>query len=156
MAEPFWAKVLFREFIAHFIALNSEERAKDIEQSLIALTRLDSSGSSFGSKMVKWSEERMNGSAAKASAENGKMGGRPPTKDPSKRPPGIETMPRQKTKVIDYAIEQGLDVDDAVECWEATEERKGKDADGNLITNWKGFVTSWCMTRQTNRKLKRG
>lgn len=75
--ECFWAKVLFREYLSHYIAMNDEEIVNDVKKSIIALTRLSETGESFGAKMVKWANERMDSNAAKASAANGSKGGRP-------------------------------------------------------------------------------
>lgn len=51
-----------------------------------------------------------------------------------------------------WAIDDGLDPVDANECWEATEERGGKDADGNTVKNMKAFARQWCRTRKDKRK----
>lgn len=73
--DRFWAKVLFKEFIKHYRKLSNEERLADIEASMDALEDLDDSGTSFGTKMVKWSMERVN--QYPQASENGKKGGRP-------------------------------------------------------------------------------
>lgn len=57
--------------------MNDEEIVNDVKKSIIALTTLSEEGDSFGSKMVKWANERMDSTAAKASAANGSKGGRP-------------------------------------------------------------------------------
>ena len=59
---------------------------------------------------------------------------------------------RNKEDFIQWAIDDGLDPVDANECWEATEERGGKDADGNTIKNMKAFARQWCRTRANNRR----
>lgn len=83
--ECFWAKVLFREYLAHYIAMNDAEIVNDVKKSIIALTRLSETGESFGAKMVKWANERMDSNAAKASASNGSKGGRPRKNSPDTR-----------------------------------------------------------------------
>ena len=83
--DRFWAKVLFKEFIKHYRKLSNEERLADIEASMDALEDLDDSGTSFGSKMVKWSMERVN--QYPQASENGKKGGRP-KKNPQDAPHG--------------------------------------------------------------------
>lgn len=83
--ECFWAKVLFREYLSHYIAMNDEEIVNDVKKSIIALTRLSETGESFGAKMVKWANERMDSNAAKASASNGSNGGRPRKNFPDTR-----------------------------------------------------------------------
>ncbi|WP_295099140.1 hypothetical protein [uncultured Fibrobacter sp.] len=59
---------------------------------------------------------------------------------------------RNKEDFIQWAIDDGLDPVDAGECWEATEERHGKDADGNTVKNMKAFARQWCRTRANNRR----
>lgn len=80
--ECFWAKVLFREYLAHYIAMNDAEIVNDVKKSIIALTKLSETGESFGAKMVKWANERIDSNAAKASAANGSKGGRPRKNSP--------------------------------------------------------------------------
>lgn len=61
-------------------------------------------------------------------------------------------MPANVQKVYDFASSEGLDHDDAYECWYVTTvERNGNDADGNPVTNWKPFLKKWCNTRKTKR-----
>lgn len=61
-------------------------------------------------------------------------------------------MPANVQKVYDFASLEGLDKDDAYECWYVTTaERDGNDADGNPVTNWKAFVRTWCNTRSKKR-----
>lgn len=62
---------------------------------------------------------------------------------------------RNKEDFIQWAIDDGLDPVDADECWEATEERSGKDADGNTVKNMKAFARQWCRTRDYNRRKNR-
>ena len=59
---------------------------------------------------------------------------------------------RNKEDFIQWAIDDGIDPVDADECWEATEERHGKDADGNTVKNMKAFARQWCRTRANNRR----
>lgn len=61
-------------------------------------------------------------------------------------------MPANVQEVYDFASLEGLDKDDAYECWYVTTaERDGNDADGNPVTNWKAFVRTWCNTRSKKR-----
>lgn len=83
--ECFWAKVLFREYLAHYIAMNDAEIVNDVKKSIIALTKLSETGESFGAKMVKCANERIDSNAAKASAANGSKGGRPRKNSPDTR-----------------------------------------------------------------------
>jgi len=140
--DRFWAKVLFKEFIRHYRKLSNEEIIQDVKQSMDDLEDLNGNSGTFGSKMVQWSFDRKEKPAATASRNNGSLGGRP-----------IKAgMPQSKNIVVNWAIDNGIDPDDAGECWEATKERNWRDADGNAITNWKAFVKAWCKTRKENRK----
>lgn len=170
----FWCRVLFKEFIKHFRKLNDEQIVKDVRQSMDDLEDLVPDTDSFGSQMVRWSLERADEPFAVAARENGKKGGRP-RKDssgteealesqrragadsvrgtPSHRAPARQRAPfRNKEDFIQWAIDDGLDPVDAGECWEATEERHGKDADGNTVKNMKAFARQWCRTRKDNRR----
>lgn len=72
-----------------------------------------------------------------------------PTTSPSAR---RLPMPLDKQAVLDFAADNGLDVDDAYECWHVTvNERRGLTADGKRINNWKAYVTQWCHTRKEKR-----
>lgn len=59
---------------------------------------------------------------------------------------------RNKEEFMGWAIDSGLDPVDASECWDATEERGGRDADGNPVKNMKAFAAQWCRTRKENRE----
>lgn len=59
---------------------------------------------------------------------------------------------RNKEEYMQWAIDSGLDATDASECWDATLERGGKDADGNKVVNIKAFAKMWCRTRAENRR----
>ena len=81
-AEAWWAKMEFvGDFVRHYIGMDKEAAWNDIQASMAAMIQLDGEGDSFGSKMVRKAFDRINGKAAIASAENGKLGGRPPKKD---------------------------------------------------------------------------
>jgi hypothetical protein len=81
--------------------------------------------------------------AYKASAENGKKGGRPPVKTP---------LPKNKQEVIEFAIDHNLDPDDASTWAEQNlKERKGKDKFGNRIENWKGALINYCKSETAKR-----
>lgn len=78
MAAPkdrFWAKVAFKEFIRHFRKLSPEQIVSDVMASMDALEDLDDEGDSFGSKMVRWSMERVE--QYPMAQANGQKGGRP-------------------------------------------------------------------------------
>jgi len=71
---------------------------------------------------------------------------------PLHRAPARPRAPfRNKEDFMAWAIDAGLDPVDAGECWEATEERGGKDADGNTVKNMKAFARQWCRTRSKRR-----
>ena len=111
--------------------------------------------------------------ACDASSENGKKGGRPrkdattPEKTStddqhegrgrsgadSLTPARQLPMPNDKQEVLDFAYAEGLDINDAYECWYVTvNDRKGMTADGNPVNNWKAYVRQWCKTREHNRR----
>ena len=75
LKDRFWAKVAFKEFIRHYRKMTAEQKAADIDASMDALEDLDDTGNSFGSKMVRWSMERVY--QYPMAQENGKKGGRP-------------------------------------------------------------------------------
>lgn len=285
LKDRFWAKVVFKEFIRHYRKMTAEQKAADIDASMDALEDLDDTGNSFGSKMVRWSMDRVD--QYPMAQENGKKGGRPRkdttadgdiredsqakydgsaitrnetrvfdalgpsanhygprqakngdaatregadesttvsrnmrrvpqneapahgfsggrtaqgtmSRSPeaaaqsgkaydqengkasadearqsqareSQRRAGADSvrgtplhsaparssgpMPEDKQAVMDFASLEGLDVDDAYECWNVTvNERDGKTADGKKITNWKAYVRKWCVTRASNRR----
>lgn len=82
MEDNFWAKVLFKDFIKHFRKLNAQEAYEDIQKSMDDIEDFNSNGTSFGSKMVMWAEERRKKySSAKS---NGSKGGRPKKKSPQR------------------------------------------------------------------------
>ena len=77
MKDIWWARVVFREFSAHFIEKSDEEIVRDIRASLVALAKLDDSGSSIGAAMVSIAKSRLQGAAVRAAQANGRKGGRP-------------------------------------------------------------------------------
>lgn len=85
LKDRFWAKVVFKEFIRHYRKMTAEQKAADIDASMDALEDLDDTGNSFGSKMVRWSMERVD--QYPMAQENGKKGGRP-KKSPQDAPNG--------------------------------------------------------------------
>ena len=198
-SDTFWSRVLFKDFIRHFRKMTPEQVAEDIAASMDALDDLNPDGDSFGSLMVRWANDRMNGAFATAARENGKKGGRPrkqettadgdtredsqdcksgtsatysattsctdqstdkgrtgaPVRGTTSSTAPVRSsgpMPGNVQKVYDFASLEGLDKDDAYECWYVTTaERDGNDADGNPVTNWKAFVRTWCNTRSKKR-----
>lgn len=103
--------------------------------------------------------------AYKARVENGMKGGRPrnnPDGDASNREaeedrksstsPSNVKLPRTKQEVIEFAIDNGLDPDDASTWAEQNlKERHGMDKDGNQIMNWKGALTNYCKAMKKKR-----
>lgn len=62
-------------------------------------------------------------------------------------------FPTDKQLVLDYAVNAGLDYNDAYECWDCTvNERAGKTADGKKIQDWKAYMSKWCKSRAENRR----
>lgn len=89
---------------------------------------------------ARQSRQRTGGSSVRGMAK---------VEQPSVRP---RASFRNKEEFIQWSIDDGLDPVDANECWEATEERGGKDADGNTVKNMKAFARQWCRTRKINRR----
>ena len=58
-SNPWWAKVIFDEFVLHFMNKTDEQIANDIKESIAALLMKNDEGDSFGSKMVRLSLERI-------------------------------------------------------------------------------------------------
>lgn len=75
LRDRFWAKVAFKEFIRHFRKLSPEQIVSDVMASMDALEDLDDEGDSFGSKMVRWSMDRVE--QYPMAQANGQKGGRP-------------------------------------------------------------------------------
>lgn len=72
------------------------------------------------------------------------------------RPVVTSRIPDCKDMVIDFAVEHGIDVDDAVQMWEMTIERNGRTKDGKIITNWNGYLMSCCKTKTKKRSQQEG
>lgn len=84
--------------------------------------------------------------AYKASAENGKKGGRPPVRIP---------LPKDKQEVLNFAADHGLDTFDASEWYEINiKGRGGYDKNGKPIYNWPGALTNHCKAMEANRKKR--
>ena len=148
--EPFWVKLLFRDFISHYRKLTAEQVIADIDESMDALETLDDTGTSFGSKMVRMARERENSRFTMAARENGKLGGRP-RKDGTR--PSQCKPPRDKQEVLDFAADNGLDVDDARLWYERNFiERPGCDRYGEVIRNWKGALVAACKAERERRE----
>lgn len=176
MNGPRWIK----QWIADLALLNEQFRNDDGSVDFEALGREEYMFRTalITQKLEKSERARETFMKAKAaydaSSENGKKGGRPRKNSseqdealvnqpregagsvrgtPSHRAPARQRAPfRNKEDFIQWAIDDGLDPVDAGECWEATEERGGKDADGNTVKNMKAFARQWCRTRKDNRR----
>ena len=141
MKQPFWAKIFFMDFVGHYIGMTDKEIVKDVRESIVALTKNDGSSDSFGSMMVKSSKERIMAKAAKASRENGSMGGRP------------LKLPNWN-QFLDFIGREGIDYSDAREWWEMSiVDRKGKDRDGEPIRNWIVMLKNFCAAKAEKRSV---
>lgn len=176
-SDTFWSRVLFKDFIRHFRKMSPEQIAEDITESMDALDDLNPDGDSFGSLMVRWANERMNGAFATAARENGKKGGRP-RKNPEENTaetaaldsqgrtggssargmakvaqPTVRSLPLpSKEQLYDFAREESLDEGDARDWFEMTVvDRAGKDRNGNRISNWKAACRKFCTARAERR-----
>ena len=138
-----WTKMLHKEdFCAHFCEMTDAEIVADIRKSIASFLQQRDDGEDFGARMVKKAKDRLE-KKSPVYVENGKKGGRPPVKS---------QLPKNKQEVIEFAIDNGLDTDDASTWAEQNlKERKGKDKDGNPIMNWKGALTNYCAAMKTRR-----
>lgn len=170
----FWCRVLFKEYIKHYRKMTDEQIVRDVRQSMDDLEDLVADTDSFGSQMVRWSNERSEEPFATAARENGKKGGRP-KKDSSIQEDARESEQREgDTGPVDsmgrtdapsrtlplptlesflsFVDGEGLDYSDAREWWEMTMvDRKGLDRYGKQIGNWKGALKRFCTTKTANR-----
>lgn len=144
--NPWWARVVFDEYCAHYISMTPEEKAKDVEQSINDVLKKNDKGNSFGAKMVAWAKGRMEANRA-ARAPGGAKGGRHPKLQPTSR------IPDDFQEVIDWCVDHGhdIDIDDARQIWDMTRERDGHDADGIKIENWWGYLVQCLKTKKENR-----
>ena len=142
-----WTKMLHKEdFCAHFCEMTDAEIVADIRKSIASFLQQRDDGEDFGARMVKKAKDRLE-KKSPVYMENGKKGGRPPVRNSGRRF-------RNKEEYMQWAIDSGLDATDASECWDATLERGGKDADGNKVVNIKAFAVKWCNSREANRKKR--
>ena len=58
---------------------------------------------------------------------------------------------RNKEEFIQWAIDTGLDPNDAGDCWEATMERGGLTKDGKKVENICAYAVKWCSTAKEKR-----
>ena len=62
-------------------------------------------------------------------------------------------LPSSMQDVADFANRENLDYDDARLWWEQNfVERKGRDKDGNRITNWHGALINFCKSQANKRE----
>lgn len=159
MANLFWAKVPFSDFIRHFRKLSDEQIVKDVKESMDALEDSNGEGDCFGAFMVRSSQERVRirGEVNRANALAGheKAGHNIRTE----QAPQISTMtpvPQRKLKfpskeeVYDFCQDNNLDGDLGREWYEITISRGGKDRAGHVIENWKGAVKNYITARIKN------
>lgn len=65
----------------------------------------------------------------------------------------VRNLPRNKEEVRLFAIDNGLDVDDANDWAEMNlRERHGRDKDGKPIRNWKGAIRNYCKAMAAKRE----
>lgn len=126
---------------------SNSERAKDIFEKAKAAYEVNVERGKKGGRPRKDSvEDGARESQRRAGADS--VRGNPSHSAPARQRASF----RNKEDFIQWAIDDGLDPVDAGECWEATEERHGKDADGNTVKNMKAFARQWCRTRANNRR----
>lgn len=143
MANPFWAKVAFSDFIRHYRKMTDEQIVADVRGSMDALEDVTGDGKSFGDFMVRCSKERIQQRSevnrANALAGHEKRGHEIRVPKPNPLPSTDE--------LYDFCSCQGIDDSLAREWLEMTLERGGKTRDGKTIGNWKGAVTNYVAAR---------
>lgn len=143
MKREFWVKMEFADFCSHYLNMTQKEVFDDVKQSMADMMSANSAGKSFGAKMVAKARERL-ARLGPINSENGKKG----ADAKWNRIP----LPKNKQEVIDFAVDNGLDTDDASTWAEQNlRERNGKDKDGNPIMNWKGALTNYCKAMKSKR-----
>lgn len=72
---------------------------------------------------------------------------------PARPQASFRNLPRNKEEVRLFAIDNGLDVDDANDWAEMNlRERHGRDKDGKPIRNWKGAILNYCKAMAAKRE----
>lgn len=99
-----------------------------------------SHGGSVASLEARQSQRRTGGSSVRGMAKVAQ----PPVRSGRKF--------RNKEEFIQWAIDTGLDPDDAGNCWEATMERGGLTKDGKKVDNICAYTVKWCRTSKKNRE----
>lgn len=150
MANPFWAKVSFSDFIKHFRKMTDEQIVADVRESMDVLEDSISSGNSFGAFMLRVSQERIKqrGEVNRANALAGheKAGHEIRIPKPQRQQPKFPS----KEELYDFCVENSLDDSLAREWFEITLSRGGKTREGTIIENWKGAVTKYVEARLKN------
>lgn len=95
-------------------------------------------------------------SASEALESQGRAGANAPKggrTSQSHSAPARPPLPRNKEEVRLFAIDNGLDVDDANDWAEMNlRERHGRDKDGKPIRNWKGAILNYCKAMAAKRE----
>ena len=143
MKREVWVKMEFVDFCSHYLNMTQKEVFEDVKQSMADMMSGNSSGKSFGAKMVAKARERL-AKLGPINSENAKKG----ADAKWNRIP----LPKNKHEVIEFAADNGLDVDDASTWAEQNlRERRGKDKDGKPIDNWKGALVNYCKAMSKRR-----
>ena len=72
-----WSKMDFKDFIDHYKDMSPEEIVADVQQSINDFENRNENGDSFGAHQVRKADATSKEAHARASRENGKLGGRP-------------------------------------------------------------------------------
>lgn len=146
MANPYWAKVSFSDFIKHFRKMTDEQIIADVRDSMDALEDVDGTGDSFGAFMVKCSSERIQ-QRSEVNRANALAGHEKHGHEIRKvQPPRLPTT----EELYDFCAEKHLDDALGREWLEITLSRGGKTREGMTIMNWKGAVTNYVAARLKN------
>ena len=164
--KGWWVKMEIDDFTGHFVDKSDEEIVKDVRASVVDFIRRNPEGDTFGAKMVRKMDDRIasrseqnsrNGTKGAAARWGKSHGGEPAAGEcvderKAFSSPSMVKLPKTKQEVIEFAIDNGLDPDDASTWAEQNlRERRGRDKDGNLIMNWKGALTNYCKAMEKKR-----
>ena len=127
---------------------SNSERAKDIFEKAKAAYEVNVERGKKGGRPRKDSvEDGARESQRRAGADS--VRGTPLHSAPARSP---ARKFRNKEEFIQWAIDTGLDPDDAGNCWEATMERGGLTKDGKKVENICAYAVKWCRTSKKNRE----
>jgi hypothetical protein len=108
------------------------------------------SGKDYDQETDQVSTDEARESQRRAGADS--VRGTPLHSAPARQPVRSGRKFRNKEEFIQWAIDTGLDPNDAGDCWEATMERGGLTKDGKKVDNICAYTVKWCRTSKKNRE----